>query len=83
MNDLAGRLNETPDAFSFFLYMVKDTRNILHSQLISLVKFPENVSCSINATNCCGLKTLAASYRNYELFKPGASRPVVGACLVS
>ena len=48
MNDLAGRLNEMPGGL---FSMIKDTTNILYSQLIQQVEFPENVSCSINTTN--------------------------------
>ena len=50
-----------PDAFSVCLCMVKDTSNIFYSQLIKPVNFPENVSCLMNTTNCCGLLTPAAS----------------------
>ena len=43
------------DAFSVCLCMVKDTSNSY------IITFSENVSFSINTTNCCGMLTPAAS----------------------
>ena len=59
MNNLAGRLTKRPDAFSVCLCMVKDTANILYSQLIyvyCLVNILENQGKMVETTLEIGIR---------------------------